>query len=342
MKQALSVSVPRSDHPWIHRVIRRFARPVLVAGTVLFGGVALAQDASLEVTATSSASAFGRTVAPGTESLARAGGVSSHASTDGQLGGLTGGAWASAWGVVDYGHMQLQTVGGAHLSGAGTIDQVVSSAEAHARLTDSFLITCPTCVAGTEATVTFRLVAEGGVFADGNLVQNPDLGSGTQFTAFSAISSGFYMSAPDVNNPGSAVQDAMFRSLLRMQYGGDSHDRPIWDGEHTASFIIGQPLSFTWDAVVQGSATVGNFNLDAAMDGVSAFNTSFGSSLYWGGITEVRDVNGQLLSGITAFNAVGVDYANALAPAVPEPTTGLLMTVGALMLLAAIRRQRRR
>jgi len=304
----------------------------LVAGLALSSAPSLAQESGMGVWATSTATAFDQPPSSRTETLNRAGAVSAAARAGIEDGGMSGSAWSTAWGAVGTGHMQLQTVGGATLSGTGTIGEVSTAAEASAHLADTFLITCPSCVAGTQATVTFVLVAQGDLFVDGSLSGTPQ-GLGSRFSAYASAFSGFSMGAPDVEFPGEPVLDGLFKSESYTSFGSDSHDRPVWRGAHTASFTMGDPLSFSWEALVRGQASAGNFDEGNAMTADAAFNTNFSTGFYWGGIYEVRDSSGNLLTGITALNGAGVDYARALAPPVPEPSTALLATLGALLLL---------
>lgn len=65
------------------------------------------------------------------------------------------------------------------------------------------------------------------------------------------------------------------------------------------------------------------------------------NSSYWGGILEVLDGNGNAVSDWTISSLSGTDYAGSFAPAVPEPTTWLMMIIGLGAIGAAKRRQRR-
>ncbi|ALV07656.1 PEP-CTERM sorting domain-containing protein [Roseateles depolymerans] len=317
------------------------ALPLLVP--LCFGLVSTdvaAQAAITTVSTTATASVFDEHQWPPTQSLDRPGSVSSHVALDRQSGGLAGSAWATAVGTVGYGHMQLRTFGGATLDGAGPVGEVSAYAEATASLYDSFMVSCPTCVAGTEATVTFRVRAEGTAAVDGRLVTTPDRAD-ADFSAYSAVSSSFFMNATDANDPTQPVGTGMFQSELRWHYGGSYHDRPIWGDTLSARFILGNPLSFSWSSTLQGNSRVANYTEVGSMAGWSAFNADYSSTFYWGGIVEVRDSSGALLTDITAFNDSGINYANALPPTpVPEPATLWLMLCGAAGVMALARWRR--
>lgn len=295
-----------------------------------------AQTPPMTASTSASVSVFREDQTPPAQSLERAGSISSHAALDRGSEGLTGTAWANALGLVGYGHMQLRTSGATTIDGGGRVGEAIASAQARASLYDSFLIRCPSCVAGTEATVTFRVIAETATPADGRLSTVPDDRLSAAFTAYSEVSSSFSMNAPNAEDPSQPAGTSLYQSALRWQSGGDYHDRPRWDEFITARFILGDPLSFSWNAILQGESRAGNYTDIGSMSASSGFYTEFTSSFYWGGISEVRDSNGQLLTGITAFNAAGINYADALPPSpVPEPATLWLMlcgTAGVLML----------
>lgn len=323
------------------RAVCRQAAVFLVPLWLALAGLgASAQTPSLTVSTSAAASVFQEDQTPPLQSLDRAGSLSSHAALYRQSDGLSGSAWATALGTVGYGHMQLRTYGGATINGGGPVGEAMSSAEARASLYDSFLISCPTCVAGSEATVTFRVVAEGGTAIDGGLETTPGDRGSAAFSAYSAVSSSFFMNAPDANDPTQPVGTGMFMSQLRWQSGGDYHDRPRWGETLSARFIFGDPLTFFWTSTLQGNSRVGNYTDVGSITATSAFNTDFYSSFYWGGISEVRDSSGQLLTGITAFNGTGINYADALPPPpVPEPGSLWLMLCGAAVVLGFARRR---
>jgi PEP-CTERM motif len=288
-----------------------------------------AQDATMTVSVSATAMAFLQDQQPTPQSLERAGSLYTHAAISGQSGGLTGDAQSTAWGKVGYGYMQLYASGGTQLSGGGPVGEVKTSATARAGLTDSFLITCPACVAGTEATVTFRVLADGGAGADVQMVQDPNDGMGSASFAYASISSSFTLNARDANDPSQAAGSALGLSVLRMEPGGGYyHDRPMWSEWVTARFTLGDPLSFNWWAVADGNAAAGNYTDVGTMNASTVYGANYSAGFYWGGITEVRTASGDLLTGITAFNAAGVNYANALAPPVPEPSATWLMLAG--------------
>ncbi len=313
----------RSCQPW------RWISLVLGSSLSLISLSGWAQDATMSVSVSSTAMTFQREDAPPPQSLDRAGSLYTHTALSGQSGGLTGHVQSTAWGNVGYGYMQLYAAGRAQLSGGGLVGEVNTSATARAALTDSFLITCPSCVAGTEATVTFHVIANGGGGADGQMLQDPDDGVGSVVGAYASMASSFTLNAPDANDPSQPAGTALGLSVLRIEPGGGYyHDRPFWNEWVTARFTLGNPLSFQWSAMMEGNAAAGNYTDLGTMAASSVYGADYSAGFYWGGITEVRTASGELLTGITAFNASGVDYAHALAPPVLEPSAAWLLLAG--------------
>ncbi|MBB3193115.1 PEP-CTERM sorting domain-containing protein [Roseateles terrae] len=299
-----------------------------------------AQDLPNSVYVSTRTTAFGESDALPTESMSAPGSVSSHSSFQGSSSGLVGSATSTAWGRVGTGYMQLRTFGQANIGGYGPYGQISTEAQARANLTDSFMITCPACVDGTEATLTVRVYAHGDVAAAGSPEVPPQDSRGSIYSAHGDVSSYFHLSAADANIPGEPAESFMSLSIVRYGQHEDYRDRPFWREGITARITLGQPLTFNWSAWAQGGAVVGNYTDEGKVAASSAYFSDFGSTLYWGGIEELRDAQGQLLTDVHAFNASGVDYALALPPPpIPEPSTAWLMLLG--MGALAVRQRRR-
>lgn len=72
-------------------------------------------------------------------------------------------------------------------------------------------------------------------------------------------------------------------------------------------------------------------------DGVA----DLGNTIAWGGITELRDANGQLITDFSAISATsGFDYRNAYVSAVPIPAAVWLFGSGLLGLIGVARRKK--
>lgn len=93
---------------------------------------------------------------------------------------------------------------------------------------------------------------------------------------------------------------------------------------------------------MRGWASAGT-SVNLSLGQVSADSWSdLGHTIAWGGITELRDANNQLVSNFSAFSASsGFDYRNAYVSAVPELPTPALAVLGlGLMGLLSLHRRR--
>ena len=93
---------------------------------------------------------------------------------------------------------------------------------------------------------------------------------------------------------------------------------------------------------MRGWASAGT-SVNLSIGQVSADSWSdLGHTIAWGGITEVRDANNQLVSNFSAISASsGFDYRNAYVSAVPELPAPALAVLGlGLMGLVSLRRRR--
>ncbi|MBI5461430.1 MAG: hypothetical protein HY941_04505 [Gammaproteobacteria bacterium] len=131
-----------------------------------------------------------------------------------------------------------------------------------------------------------------------------------------------------------------------------------WNGVITTDEIIrGQALNGVYQADPAASLT-GTFSFDIPFVFGTAFQMSadltaftqaqyeasaysnFGSSGYWGGISEVHLADGTILSGYSLSSASGFDWANAYpTSAVPIPATAWLFGSGLLGLIGIAQRK---
>jgi hypothetical protein len=100
--------------------------------------------------------------------------------------------------------------------------------------------------------------------------------------------------------------------------------------------LVTTPVPFTFGAPFHLDVSLSLFAQAAAAEEpvVSEASVDFGGSVRWGGILEVRDGKGDLVSGFSVSSASGTDYAQP----VPEPDAGLLAPA-ALALVATLARR---
>lgn len=105
--------------------------------------------------------------------------------------------------------------------------------------------------------------------------------------------------------------------------------------------VFGNTLDLYLYASVQSHSSVSNSYGVSNTDQIIAMgHASFGNTFAWGGVTELRDANGALITDFTAVSATsGFDYANAYVSAVPVPAAIWLMGSGLLGLIGMARRK---
>ena len=100
----------------------------------------------------------------------------------------------------------------------------------------------------------------------------------------------------------------------------------------TGTFIFGAPSVLTM--ILSANSN------ESWLDGFSGAATAegdFAHTLTWGGFTEVRDANGNLVTSYTVTSDSGTDWSKPVA--VPEPATISLVATGLVAL--GVRRRRR-
>jgi hypothetical protein len=97
-------------------------------------------------------------------------------------------------------------------------------------------------------------------------------------------------------------------------------------------------VSFGFDATAGGF--VASSDIVNQGGGSAGGNVDFSHTAAWGGITEVTDENGNIITGWTVTSDSGFDYTQPFVD-VPEPSTFALLAIALPGLLLASRRYRR-
>ena len=259
-------------------------------------------------------------------------------------------AGSNGYASASYGHLVfVSRAATTQTSVSGDQPGVHAESYASASAVDSFTIACPGCVAGTRGTMNFRVVLAGDVGLNNsstNMAGQPIPGAArtTQYSWSSNLSMRAEGVAMEFPGPGTLSLYAYdFRAMVNddIVAGGSREGMGIYD--YQLEFEFGSPIHMNWLASASSSADLraGDGNAIGALSamGYAAFSNSF----YWDGISTVTDAGGNLVSGFTALNSVGVDYARSMADAavVPEPGTWALMAAGVGLLGMLARRRPR-
>jgi hypothetical protein len=114
-------------------------------------------------------------------------------------------------------------------------------------------------------------------------------------------------------------------------------------GDSDISIVVPIELHFRFGSEFDfglGLVTLAGATADGDMFAPSWSTVDFGHTLTWGGIDRITDADGNELSGVTFTTASNFDfYAPAIAPAIPEPQTWVMMLAG-FGLIGALARKR--
>lgn len=207
------------------------------------------------------------------------------------------------------------------------------SSEAVAQSLDSFSLHAAGIASGARGTLTFSIIMNGGLGGSGVVHGQPTSEEKSQWTANFALSStlngGSFGSA--TWHGGEYRNDADWRTTGYITDLSVDGQPSLGAHQFTIPFAFDQAINLSMVVDVLAAASAGS-SCSSVPDGVLCTTNTvtsmadFSHTVLWGGISSVKDANGQVVSQFSALSATsGFDYA---ASAVPEPGTGALFALG--------------
>lgn len=178
------------------------------------------------------------------------------------------------------------------------------------------------------STTSLDTVARG-IFRDNITITAPGIPNGTPGTLTYAISlTGVLSATPGLGTQaGWLLQTNLGGGAFDMTHNGSLNGKTGSSGDAFGVFTATGHFQFGFaapiDVELTGSAQT---RLDFSfLSGTATFDLAH--SLYWGGLSDVRDNAGNLVTKFSISSDSGVDWTHSLAP-VPEPSSLLLFCFG--------------
>ncbi len=253
-------------------------------------------------------------------------------------------AYAAIDGVGVQHHEASGDAGGAQAAAAINTEAVFASAQGAAGLGALHVADVARATVGTDAqaqgsaglTDAFRLSAAGRDGTQGTMTVSAFVDGGLRATITGfAYADTRVVADLFVDDTGAGNVDYSIEGSARHYVGIDVPDtrtgEPGFTLQMTVPFIFGRDMSLSMALLTVSGITING-------SGSSIAEADYSHTMRWGGITDVRDAAGRLVTDFSALGTTsGFDYA--ATPSVPEPAGSLSMAGGLLALCGLFRRR---
>lgn len=254
--------------------------------------------------------------------------------------GVTGSSlaytYADAWSLVQTAGIHLNTWSSSTVSGGDTYSY--SEAYASGSFSDQFALSSPSAAAGSSGFATVAFSVSGSL---GDSFWGPDVTGNNSLWGRSSEEwrGGFQLR--DAANQGLAWEGFQRQTMLN---GASDLMGNAAPGTYlfTMPVVFGQALNLSIYGTVQANSSTNNSYGQTNLSAVDAMGqASFGHTIAWGGIVDLRDANGVAITDFNAFSAdTGFNYANAYVAPVPVPAAAWLFGSGLLGLIGIARKKK--
>lgn len=234
-----------------------------------------------------------------------------------------------------------QRGGGLHLSAVGRAEAIYADANganaggsgrAQAQYADFFTLNVPGYAAGTVFTMTVPIRVDATLVHEAQYDGGPDSGYVEGVATWDVSAS-----LTQWVTGGTSASFNARRTCSSNSYGTVCQGDDV--GLYTLSFSMSNLTMQALMGVNASAFAKGYAGLPYGGNAVGGGVADLLHTVAWGGISELRDPNGVLVSNFSApSTTTDLDYRNAYVSAVPDAPTSLLLAIG----LAAIGTQRRR
>lgn len=245
--------------------------------------------------------------------------------------------FSSAWSQVEVGGLHVFAQGQS-VAGGDHLLRVTSKGTASGFMSDFFRLSVPGAATGASFTVTAQVNVTGSAFAQTSPGWTGSYQPAGDLAAFSHWESWVRVMRGDTG-----------QNLVELRSREDCDERTAFGngpfcrvtgqlGVQTISFqMLNNGTAVQLD--MRGWASAGTSIYQPRQLVTADSFADLGNSITWGGISELRDANGQLVSNFAAISATsGFDYRSAYVSVVPEAPGSLMLLAGLAMLGVARRR----